>query len=164
MKTSNIGPCKNKTGGKKPISSQTQILLNHVYQGCQMGMTSVHRLVEKSSSDQTKELLLNLAHEHRRIMDKAAEEMRPYKTAPADLGAGARLRVRMVAMQVCPRNPEKRISKTLILGSRMALHSLMRYLRQNPYATGKSQHLVGELISLEKRTMREGLRMAKRAE
>ena len=152
----------NKSSGK-PISSQTQLLLNHVYQGCQMGMDSVHRLVEKSKSDQTKDLLLDLAHEHRRIMAIAAEEMRPYRTAPEDLGPVDKMRVRMVAMQVRPRNPEKRISKTLILGSRMALHSLMHHLRQYPYATSRSQHLVGELISLEKRTLREGLRMAKQA-
>lgn len=152
-----------KTCSVKPISSQTQVLLNHVYQGCQMGMDSVHRLVEKSHSEQTKDLLLDLAHEHRRIMAIAAEEMRPYRTAPEDVGPVDKLRIRLVAMQVSPHNPEKRISKTLVLGSRMALHSLMRNLRQCPCATSKSQHLVGELISLEKRTLREGLRLAKKA-
>jgi len=29
----------------KPISYETQELLNHVYQGCQMGIDSVHRLI-----------------------------------------------------------------------------------------------------------------------
>lgn len=148
----------------KPISFQTQKLLNHVYQGCQMGMDSVHRLVEKSSCEKTKDVLLNLAHEHRRIMALAAEEMRPYQTAPKDIGPIAKLRSRMVAMQVSPLNPEKRISKTLILGARMGIRSLMSNLRRYPLANKKSQHLVGELIALEKQTMREGLRLAKAAE
>lgn len=147
----------------KPISYQTQELLNHVYQGCQMGMDSVHRLIEKSKCEKTKNLLLDLAHEHRRIMAIAAEQMRPYLTAPRDIGPMQKMRTRFVAMQVSPHHPEKRISKTLVLGSRMALKSLMSNLRRYPLATSKSQHLVGELIALEKRTLREGLRLSKNA-
>ena len=60
-----------------PISSDTQLLLNHVYQGCQMGMDSVHRLVQRTQDDQTRDLLLDLAHEHRRIMALAAEGLAP---------------------------------------------------------------------------------------
>ena len=153
-----------KTNLAMPISADTQRLLNHVYQGCQMGMDSVHRLVEKARSNETKDLLLDLAHEHRRIMALAAEAMRPYRTAPEDIGVCDKMRSRMVAMQVCHHNPELRISKTLILGSRMALHSLMHDLRRYPLAKNSAQQLVGELIQLEKRTMREGLKMLKHAQ
>ena len=153
-----------KTCIAKPISSDTQLLLNHVYQGCQMGMDSVHRLVERANSDATKDMLLDLAHEHRRIMALAAEALRPYRTAPEDVGVIDKMRIRMVAMDVCPRHPDHRIAKTLILGSRMALRSLMRNLRRYPMAKNSAQQLVGELIRLEKRTMKEGLKLMKQAE
>ena len=145
-----------------PISSDTQLLLNHVYQGCQMGMDSVHRLVQRTQDDQTRDLLLDLAHEHRRIMSLAAEGLRPYRTAPEDLSAFDRMRTRLVSMQAHGPKTKRRISQTLILGSRMALRSLMRDLRKYPLAQNSSQQLVGELIELEKRTLREGIRMAKK--
>ena len=69
-------------------------------------------------------MLLDLAHEHRRIMSLAAEAMRPYLTAPEDIGIMDKMRSRMVAMDVRRRNPNRRIAKTLILGSRMALHAV----------------------------------------
>lgn len=146
-----------------PISADTQRLLNHVYQGCQMGMDSVHRLIEKANSTATKDMLLDLAHEHRRIMALAAEDLRPYRTAPEDIGVIDKMRSRMVAMQVCRCNPNDRISKTLILGSRMALRSLMRNLRRYPLAKNSAQQLVGELIQLEKRTMKEGLKLMRQS-
>ena len=67
-----------KTTNSMPISADTQLLLNHVYQGCQMGIDSVHRLLERARDNDTKNMLLDLAHEHRRIMSLAAEAMRPY--------------------------------------------------------------------------------------
>lgn len=152
-----------KTSLVKPISADTQHLLSHVYQGCQMGIDSMHRLVDKANSDEVKDLLLDLAKEHRRIMDRAAEALKSYHTAPEDIGPIDKLRTRMVAMQVCPKHPERRISKTLILGSRMALRSLMRNLHRYSLALNSSQQLVGDLINLEKRTMRAGLRLARAA-
>ena len=152
-----------KTNLAMPISADTQLLLNHVYQGCQMGMDSVHRLLERAQDNATKDMLLDLAHEHRRIMALAAEGMRPYRTAPEDIGVIDKMRSRMVAMDVSRGNPNRRISKTLILGARMALHSLMRDLHQYPLAKNSAQQLVGELIRLEKRTMREGLKLRNQA-
>ena len=152
-----------KTNSAMPISADTQRLLNHVYQGCQMGIDSMHRLLERTHDTDTKNLLLDLAHEHRRIMSLAAEAMRPYLTAPEDIGVMDKMRSRMVAMDVRRRNPDRRIAKTLILGSRMALHSLMKNLRKYPLAKNSAQQLVGELIRLEKRTMREGLKLRKYA-
>lgn len=152
-----------KTTNAMPISADTQQLLNHVYQGCQMGIDSVHRLLERARDTDTKNMLLDLAHEHRRIMSLAAEGMRPYLTAPEDLGIMDKMRSRMVAMDVRRRNPNRRIAKTLILGSRMALHSLMKDLRKYPLAKNSAQQLVGELIRLEKRTLREGLKLRQHA-
>ena len=148
-----------KTKYSSSISGDTQELLNHVYQGCQMGIDSVHRLLERAPDTNTKNMLLDLAHEHRRIMALAAESLRPYLTAPEDIGIMDKMRSRMVAMEVRRRNPNRRIAKTLILGSRMALHSLMKDLHKYPLAKNSAQQLVGELIRLEKRTMREGLKL-----
>ena len=152
-----------KTSLAKPISADTQQLLSHVYQGCQMGIDSLHRMVDRARSDEVKDLLLDLAKEHRRIMDRAANALQPYHTAPEDIGPIDKLRTRMVAMQVSPRHPEERISKTLILGSRMALRTLMRNLHRYSLALNSSQQLAGDLIDLEKRTMRAGLRLARAA-
>ena len=148
----------------RKYSSDTQHLLNHVYQGCQMGMCSVHQMVEKSYATSTQDMLLDLAHEHRRLMALAAEGLRPFRTAPRDINTYDRMRIAFLGKQLNPWHPEKRIGKGLVLGSRLALRSLMRYLRRYPLASRPTKKLVGELIELEKRTMREGLQLIKIAD
>ena len=97
-------------------------------------------------------------------MAKAAEGLRPFRTAPKDINLYDRMRVDLLGIQINPHHSEWRVGKALVLGSRLALLSLMRYLRRYPLASHPTKKLVGELIDLEKRTMQEGLRLLKIAE
>lgn len=139
-----------------PSSSDTQSLLNCIYQGCQMGMNALHRMTAETPCPQTKDLLLNLAHEHRRIMCLAAEQMRPFRTAPRDLSPWGQF-----MSDFCTRfisgscHPRRKIAGILEAGAKQGLKSIMHYLRRCPHAHRSSKQLAGELIRLERRTLKE---------
>lgn len=139
-----------------PSSCHTQALLNCIYQGCQMGMVSLHRMAGETSCPRTRKVLLQLAQEHRRIMSQAADQLLPYRTAPRDLTPWAQL-----ASDLCTRfiggssQPRRKLAGKLQAGARQGIRSLNACLQRCPHAAPSSRRLAAELMRLERQSLRE---------
>ncbi len=139
-----------------PSAADTYALLSIIYQGCDIAIDSLHRMASETSKIRTKDLLLDLAHEHRKIMFQAAQRLRPYHMAPREVSPWIRAMLdRCTRFIGGSRYTKRRIAGILNTGARRGYKTIFCYLHEHPAARHSAQMLAGELMQLQRRALRE---------